>query len=71
LNEINYIDLIKKCFENYSEEFKKNVVESISTILNDGLKVKEIIENIYIKIFENIKLLILLFVVFQEQEKVQ
>ena len=55
MNEINYIDLIKKCFENYSEEFKKNIVKSISNILNDGLKGKEIIENIHKKIFENIK----------------
>ena len=55
LTEINYINLIKKSFENYLDEFKKDIFKNISKILNDELKDREIIEEMHQKIFKKIK----------------
>ena len=55
LTEINYINLIKKSFENNLDEFKKDIFKNISKILNDELKDREIIEEMHQKIFKKIK----------------
>jgi len=55
LNEINYINLIKKSFERYLDEFKEDIIKNISKILNDEIKDREIIEEMHQKLFKNIK----------------
>ena len=55
MNEINYISLIKKSFEQYLEEFKEDILKNIAKILNDELKSKEIIKDMHHKIFNKIK----------------
>ena len=55
LNEINYINLIKKSFEHYLDEFKEDILKNIEKILNDELKSKQIIIEKHHNIFKKIK----------------
>ena len=55
LSEINYLDLIEDTFSSHFQDFKSQLEETISKIINDDLKNKPLIQQEHNLIFRTIK----------------